>query len=175
MQSLQRKNKKYLAFILLAGLILVGYFLFDKYWNGPDRKIAARCINYSATQPGLIDCFGTISIYDSWDADYLSIDDHVHNYELARIFDLRNFRVAGNKFYVKNEQIIEGYVSDGKKIQYYQKLFQDNQLKTNYYSAQTDIPQYFVIDYKTGEVSAYKDLKSVPANERNYFGSLEKR
>lgn len=155
--------------LLVIGLSLAYYYSFV----APKKAIAERCANYVPYWTDFVECYGVVVINDGWDMDYLSIRDHVHEYEIARIYNLNQLVHTEEKIYVINRKIIEGQTSDGIKIEYYQKLFQNDEVVKKYYDSISDIPTYLVIDYKSGEVSAYKNITDVPENDRGYFEQLK--
>ena len=146
---------------------------FTKRFTIPKKTLAERCQNYVPNWQNFIECYGVVVITDAWDEDYLSLSDHVHNYEIARIHNQDQYRYINGKLYVINKKYIENSSSNNIKITYYQKLFQNNKLNENPYDFIYSIPTYLVIDTQSGEVKAYKNIDKAPQLEQGYFRELE--
>jgi hypothetical protein len=157
--------------LLIGGGLLAYYFEFVI----PEREIAQRCANYVPNWMDFLECHGSIVIQDGWDRDYLTLKDHMHEYEVARIYNLNQYKYTDRSIYVKNRKVIEGSVSDGVKVEYYQRLFQNGKVSRSYYENVSEIPTYLVIDFKTGEVRAYKNIGEAPEDEQVYFIEIENR
>lgn len=155
--------------LLIIGGSLTYYFMFE----APKKGIAERCAGYVPNWQNFIDCHGVIAFTDSWDVDYISLKDHIHDYEIARIYNLDQLIYVADKIFVINRNTIKGTISDSTKTQYYQELFQNGQLETNYYDSISDIPTYLVIDYVSGEVKAYSDINEVPQDYKQYFSEIQ--
>jgi|SRR3989339_270104 len=151
--------------LLIIGGSLTYYFMFE----APKKGIAERCAGYVPNWENFIDCHGVITITDSWDVDYISLKDHIHDYEIARIYNMEQFTYVADKIFVINRKTIKGTISDGTKIRYYQELFQDGQLETNYYDSISNIPTYLVINYVSGEVETYSNIDEAPQEYKQYF------
>lgn len=156
---------------LIIGALIAYYFMFI----APKKDIAEKCQGFVPNWVDYIDCHGVVSINDGWDMDYISLKDHVHEYEIARVYNQDQYIYTDNKIFVINKKIIEGSVSNGKRIKYYQELFQNGELKTNYYDIILDIPTYLIINTVSGEVKAHKDITEVPEVEKSYFIQLENK
>lgn len=160
----------FVALVLFIGGLIAYYQLFVI----PEREVAQRCANYVPNWMDFLECHGSIVIQDGWDRDYLTLKDHVHKYEVARIFNLNQYKHTNRNIYVINRKVIEGSVSDGVKVSHYQELFQNGEVSRSYYDEVSEIPTYLVIDFGTSEVRAYKNIGEVPENERINFIELEK-
>ena len=76
--------------LLVAGISLVYYCSFII----PKKDIAEKCQGFVPNWTDFIDCQGVVSINDGWDMDYISLKDHVHKYEIARIIGTRALQIA---------------------------------------------------------------------------------
>lgn len=170
-------RNKYLILIIIVLVLLVlsGIAFYQHYVLVPEKAILSKCPNFEPNWSDFVDCYGIITINDGWDKNYLSLKDRLHNYEVARVYNLDQIVNAGDNIYVINRKTIEGSVSDGSKIQYYQELFQNGKLTTNYYDSTNSIPTYLVINYKTGEVRSYKDINMIPEIEKSYFAEIKNK
>lgn len=155
--------------LLLIGVLLAYYYSFVV----PKKAIAERCENYVPNWENFIDCYGVISVTDAWDVDYLSLKDHVHKYEIARVYNSEQYSYSEGKIYVTNKNTIEGQTSNGQRTYYYQKLYRNNKISTEYYNSISDIPTHLVINTKTGEVKVYKSLTEASETEKQYFAELK--
>jgi hypothetical protein len=155
--------------LFVFGSLFIYYYIFET----PKKVIAERCAGYDPNWETFINCYGVITITDSWDKDYISLKDHIHGYEIARIYNLKQFINNDEKIFVINRKTIEGSVSNGKKTQYYQELFQNSHLVTSNYDSILDIPTYLVIDYRSGEVEVYKNTESIPQKYKKYFLEIQ--
>lgn len=99
--------KKIFLTILVASLILIS-ICYYKFIYLPEKVINSRCIgtktydDYNFWGTGMVDCYGVISIKDSWDELGYSIFDHKQNVELGHIYGLTQFLVYGDNFYFRN-------------------------------------------------------------------------
>lgn len=165
-----KRNKWVFVIISLPLILIVGVSIF--WYNGQvyDKEMATKCIQYNPSWLGLIDCYGVVSIKQAWDIKGYYLDDHVHGYELAEIDNLNDYKFQDGYIYVKNREPFTCSITDQSGIkQFCQKLFQDNRLKSSYYSSISDIPLYLVIDTQTGNVDAYKFIDTVPEDEKKFF------
>jgi hypothetical protein len=156
---------------ILVGAVSIAYY-FE--FVVPEREIVQRCAGYAPNYMDFLECHGVISITDGWDMDYLSLTDHVHKYEVARIYDLKQYIHTDEKIYVINRNTIPRSSSNGSRTLYYQKLFQNGKVVENDYLSISEIPTYLVIDYKSGEVRTYRNIEEVPDAEGSFFAELEK-
>lgn len=168
------KHKKIIRILLLVSIIIAasGYYYFIKI---PTKRISERCIQYDPKWENLEDCYGLISIRYGWDIDYYYLLDHVHDYEVARIYGLDQFVYQNGKILVINRQAVEEGETDGVKAKYRQKTFQNGQLTESSYDDISEIPTYLAIDTVSGEVEAYVSAGDAPAEYRPYFSELEAR
>lgn len=167
-------NKKILSIVIIFVVILaVSYFVYHYSFIVPKKGIIEKCEGYIPDWSNFIDCYGVVSITDAWDVDYLSLKDHVHGYEIARVYNFNQYLYVDGKLYVINRDIIEGQTSDGKKTQYYQKLFQNGEISIDYYDSLSDIPTYLIVNTKTGDVRAYRDKTEISETEKIYFSDIE--
>ena len=104
--------------------------------------------------------------------DYLSLRDHVHNYEIARVYHVNQYVFLQDKLFVINRKNIENSSSNGDKVTYYQELFQNGKLTETEYSSISDIPNYLVIDVLSGECKTYKTISDVPKDQQVYFNDI---
>jgi hypothetical protein len=163
-------KKKVLIIFSILAIFLVAISLAYYYsFVAPKEDIAERCQGFVPNWMDFIDCHGVVSINDGWDMDYLSLKDHVHEYEIARVYNQDQYLYVDGKVFVINLNPIEGSASDGLKTEYYQRLFQNGKLVENPYSAISDIPTYLVIDTQSGETQAYRTVDEVPQEYRQYF------
>ncbi|MCE9585115.1 hypothetical protein K8Q94_00640 [Candidatus Nomurabacteria bacterium] len=169
---------KKITLIIIGAIAVIsigGFILYFFWFIKPEKEIAEKCQGFTLNWTDFIDCHGIVSIHDGWDMDYLSIDDHMHDYEIARVYNQNQYIFSDNKVFVKNLKTIEGSSYDGLKTEYYQRLFQDGEVVRNFYDAVSDIPTYLVVDIVSGEAKAYKAIIDVPEAEKAYFEDLEKR
>lgn len=155
--------------IVFVGLSLVYYFGFVL----PEKKIAKECQGFIPGWLDFIECSGVIAINDGWDMDYISIKDHVHDYEVARVYNQNQYVFANKKLFVINRKYIENEASDGKETTYYQKLFQNGKLIENSYNSTSTIPNYLIVETQTGEARSYKNIGEVPQSEQDYFKDIQ--
>ncbi len=167
------KNKK-IPYVLIIPLLIIAIFAFSYYYfiRIPNKKIAERCIQYDREWANLEDCYGLISLRYGWDIDYYYLLDHIHDYEIARIYNLDQYIYENNKIFVINRKTIENSSSNGIKTTYYQELFQNGKLSDNPYSEISDIPTFLVVDTVSGEVQAYKNITDVPSDQQSYFTKI---
>jgi hypothetical protein len=157
--------------LLIVGVALAYYLIIVV----SKKEVAERCQGYIPNWSNFIDCHGVIVINDAWDVDYLSLKDHVHGYEIARVHDKNQYVYVDGNIFVINRKIIEGSTSDGARTRYYQKLFQNGMLVTNYYDSVSDIPAYLIIDSESGEVRAFQNIAQVPENKQKYFDQIKEK
>jgi hypothetical protein len=69
---------------------IAGYLL----WIAPAKLVAEKCQGLEPRWSDFIDCDGAISVTDNWDTDYLSVKDHVHNYEIARVHNKNQYIIG---------------------------------------------------------------------------------
>lgn len=160
---------------IISVIFISGYTLYYFWFAKPEKDIAQRCQGYLPSWMSFIDCHGVVSINDGWDMDYISIEDHIREYEIARVYNVNQYVFVQDKLFVINRKNIENSSSNGDKITYYQALFQNGKLVDNSYTKISDIPTYLIIDTISGEVKAYKDLSEVPIDQQNSFKELENR
>lgn len=169
------KNRK-MACILVAlfsAVIITGVLCYNYFIKIPTQIIAERCIGYDPEWEDLEDCYGVISIRTGWDINYYYLYDHIHGYEVARIFSIKQYFRNDGKIFVVNRQTIENASSNDGKTIYYQKLFQNGKVTNNSYNNISDIPTYLVINMQSGEVVVYKNIADVPQSEQSYFREIE--
>jgi hypothetical protein len=157
-----------LVVVLVISIPLLYYFIFVV----PKKEIAEKCQGYYPYWGNFVDCQGVIAINDGWDMDYLSIKDHIHNYEIARVYNRNQYIYSDNKIFVINKKNIKNSSSDGIKNTYYQELFQNGQLMESSYEVVSDIPTYLVVDTVSGETKAYKTISDVPKDQQIYFNDI---
>lgn len=160
-----------ISVLLIAGAWIAYYFVFEV----PKKDVAERCAGYIPDWENFIECYGVISITDGWLSDYISLDDHIHKYEIAGIDNINQYIHTDDKIFVINRHLMEGSSSDGIKTTYYLDFFQNGKLATNDYDSISDTPTYLIVDTKTGEVEAYKNIDEVPQEYRNNFAELENK
>jgi hypothetical protein len=170
-----KKKTLIITFSILVLLIVGAWFSYYYIFEAPKKDIVARCAGYVPYWENFIECYGTIAITDGWLSDYISLDDHIHNYEIAGIDNINQYIHTDNKIFVINRHLMEGSSSDGTRTRYYLDFFQNGKLTTNYYDSISDIPTYLVIDFRSGEVEAYKNIDEVPQEYRQYFLKLQNR
>ncbi|OHA58446.1 MAG: hypothetical protein A2571_01550 [Candidatus Vogelbacteria bacterium RIFOXYD1_FULL_44_32] len=168
-------KRKLLIIVTSVTLIILGgaMFLYYFWFVAPEKKIALECQNFVPSWLDFIECSGVVAINDGWDMDYISLKDHVHDYEIARVYDQKQYLFVENKLFVINQKYIENSASDNVEVTYYHKLFQNGKLIENSYGSISDIPTYLIVDTKTGEVKAYKDLMEASEAEKKYFSEIE--
>lgn len=156
--------------------VLVGVFSIAYYFEFvvPGREIAVKCFGYKPDWMVFLDCHGVITITDGWDMDYISLRDHIHKYEVARVYSLDQYKIVGELLYVINRKTIQGSSSNGVRTLYYQRLFQNGNIIEYSYSNVSEIPTYIVINYKSGDARAYKSIDQAPGDEKSVFSELEK-
>jgi hypothetical protein len=168
--------KKRTTLFISSAVVIFAISVSFAYYHSfvvPKKIIAEKCGNYVPNWNNFIDCYGVIVINDAWDVDYLSVRDHIHEYEIARVYNQDEYIHINEKIFIINMSTIEGQVSDGEKIQYSQELFQGGRLVTNYYDSISDIPTYLIVNIQSGEVRAYKNLEDVPPEEQTIFEQLK--
>jgi hypothetical protein len=168
-----KKIKIIIAIIAILFIAFLGthYFMFEY----PKIGIAKKCQGFVPTWTDFIDCYGIVSINDGWDMDYISLKDHIHKYEIARVYNQNQYIYINNKIFVINLKNIENSASDGFNTTYYQKLFQGGNLIENEYDSISNIPNYLVIDTENGEVKTYKNIDEVPNSEKKYFEDIKNK
>jgi hypothetical protein len=155
--------------VILIGVVLAYYYIFEF----PKRSIAERCAGYIPYWETFIDCSGVITITDAWDTNYISIDDHLHGYQIAEIYNLNQITQKNQKMYVINHAISYGYSTNGVETVYYQQLFQNGRVNRNRYNNVSEIPTYLIIDSNSGEVNAFQNINQVPESEQTYFHEIK--
>lgn len=160
---------------IIAIVFISGFTIYYFWFTKPEKEIFEKCQGFVPSWADFIDCRGIVSINDGWDMDYLSINDHIHKYEIARVYNQNQYVFAQDKLFVINRKNIENSSSNGDKITYYQELFQNGKLADNSYTKVSDIPTYLIIDTISGEVKAYKNLSEVPVDQQPSFKELENK
>ena len=155
--------------VLVIIISIVGYYSFVV----PKEVVAERCQNYMPNWENFVECYGVVVITDAWDENYLSLKDHIHEYEIARVYNQKQYLHVDGKVFVINRKNIEKSSSNKVKRTYYQELFQNGKLTEKSYDSISDIPTYLVIDTQSGEVKAYKDLTEASEVEKIYFSAIE--
>ena len=138
--------------------------------------MSQKCTNFKDIKDlDLEDCFGAVSISQSWDIKGYSLKDHVHNVMLAEIDTSNGYKFQDGNIYVKNRSPFNCSVTDNNgKQQFCIHTVENNQLVTKYYDNQSDIPLYLVIQTQTGNVTSYLDLSEMPQNDLVNFQNLGK-
>jgi len=169
------KNKKWVYIISGITLILVaGVGIILHNTKEYDQETAKKCIGYDPNWPLLTDCYGMVSTSQAFDIKGYSLVDHIHNYELAEVDNINQYKYQEGKIYVKNREPFNcSPVDKNGQEQFCHNLFQNGQIRTNYYDSVSDIPTYLIIDSKSGEVQAFQDTAQVPENEQNYFNQIK--
>lgn len=169
-------KKNLLIITSIVAIIFIGIFTLYYFWfTKPEKEIAIRCQGFVPNWPSFVDFYGTVTINDGWDMDYLSIRDHIHDYTIARVYNQEQYLYIDNKVFVINRKNIESSSSDGVKTTYNQKLFQNGKLLYTPYDRVSDIPTYLIIDTILGEVKAYKNISDIPIDQQNSFKDLENK
>ena len=169
-------TKKNLTIISVV-LVLVAVVSSAWYLSfiAPKKLVAEKCHGFVPNWADFVDCHGMISINDGWDMDYLSLKDHVHKYEIARVDNQNQYIYENNKIFVINRKAIENSSTNGTKTIYYQELFQNGRLSDNPYGEISDIPTFLVVETISGEVEAYKNITDVPIGQQGYFTEINIR
>ncbi len=168
------KGKITIIVVSLVTMTFAGLFLLHYFWfTAPEKKIAAECQGFVPAWLDYVDCSGVVAINDGWDMDHISIRDHIHDYEIARVYNQDQYIFAEGKLSVINRKYIENSASDGVETTYYQRLFQNGEIVRHPYSAISEIPAYLSVDTQTGEVNAYSNIDDVPKNDQKYFLEIE--
>lgn len=168
--------KKKTIIIISSVLVVLAIIISTAYYYSfvvPKEAVAERCQNYMPNWENFIECYGVVVVTDAWDEDYISLKDHIHDYEIARIYNQDQYRYADGKVFVINRKNIEKSSSNGIKTTYYQALFQNNKVVEKPYDNVSDIPTYLIIDTQSGEVRDYKDISEASQSEQDYFRELE--
>lgn len=168
------KNK---TIIIISSIVVVLAIIISIAYHYsfvvPKEAVAERCQNYVPNWENFVECYGVVVVTDAWDEDYLSLKDHIHDYEVARVYNQNQYRYVDGKVFVINRNNIEKSSSNGSKTTYYQALFRNNKVIEKSYDSISDIPVYLVIDTKSGEVQDYKKINEVPQSEQDYFKEIE--
>jgi hypothetical protein len=160
-----KKNK--LKLIIFGTLIVILSSCYY-YIYLPEKVIRDRCSFVVPKSIEMDDCYGVISINSAWDVGYIYLTDHIHNYQIARVYNINNIKIYNDYLYIINEEP-EFVDTTGSKPLYLQHLFLDGNVSEIKAKNKSELLNYIIVNYKTGNLVAKQKIEDFDIADRDKF------